>query len=385
MSAHPRLSWLSDRFELSRGGSSANVRSMEGLRGFAVFLVFLVHYVTLSEPLVDQLPGLTAFTGAVHTVGNAGVDLFFVLSGYLIYGSLIARPQPFLAFMARRVQRIYPVFLAVLAVYVLLSFLSPQDSKFPPGLAASAIYLAENILLLPGLFPIEPIITVAWSLSYEMFYYIAIPGLIAAFRLRRRSRSWRVGFFLILTAVIVACSVLYGAPVRLIMFVSGILLFEAMRTEDGFSPGPGWGLAALVAGLAFMLAPLPGEAGFAAKIIVLFGTFWAFCLSCFRAPQTWLPRLFCWTPLRWLGNMSYSYYLLHGLTLKIAFVVLASVLPMSGADAATFWLLLPPLFVATLISSAMLFLAIERPLSLASRPRRSGGAESQPSYVQSAP
>ena len=45
--AHGRglVAWLSRRFELSRHGSAANVRPMEGLRGFAVFLVFVVHYV----------------------------------------------------------------------------------------------------------------------------------------------------------------------------------------------------------------------------------------------------------------------------------------------------------------------------------------------------
>jgi peptidoglycan/LPS O-acetylase OafA/YrhL len=83
--------------------------------------------------------------------------------------------------------------------------------------------------------------------------------------------------------------------------------------------------------------------------------------------------------------MSYSYYLLHGLTLKVAFVVLSAILPASGVDAAAFWLLLPPLFLATLMSSAALFLSIERPLSLTPRRRQSGGGEQQSSYVQSAP
>ena len=88
------LDWLTPRFELSRGGTAQNVRPMEGLRGFAVFLVFpvflvvLMHCVTLIGLWISAHVGLAAIAGAIHAMGNAGVDLFFVLSGYLIYGSL---------------------------------------------------------------------------------------------------------------------------------------------------------------------------------------------------------------------------------------------------------------------------------------------------------
>src|SRR5262244_2354960 len=87
--------WLAERFELTRGDKGHNVGSMEGLRGFAVFLVFLVHYVTLIDPWIASASSLASFARALHSIGNAGVDLFFVLSGYLIYGSLISRYQPF--------------------------------------------------------------------------------------------------------------------------------------------------------------------------------------------------------------------------------------------------------------------------------------------------
>ena len=46
------MEWLTQRFELSRGGEGQNLRPMEGLRGFAVFLVFLVHYVALVKPWI---------------------------------------------------------------------------------------------------------------------------------------------------------------------------------------------------------------------------------------------------------------------------------------------------------------------------------------------
>ena len=83
------MEWLTQRFELSRGGGDHNVRPMEGLRGFAVFLVFLVHYATLISPWIAQPSALFNVATALHTIGNAGVDLFFVLSGYLDRKSVV--------------------------------------------------------------------------------------------------------------------------------------------------------------------------------------------------------------------------------------------------------------------------------------------------------
>ncbi|MBL8439478.1 MAG: acyltransferase [Zoogloeaceae bacterium] len=367
------LDWVRRRFELARGGGGHNVLPMEGLRGFAVFLVFLVHYVTLVEPWISKHSGLLALAGALHTIGNTGVDLFFVLSGYLIYGSLIPRRQNFFRFMTRRVERIYPAFLAVFGVYLLLSFVFPNESKIPGPSQEAIIYLLQNFFLLPGLFPIQPMITVAWSLSYEMFYYLAIPLVIVVFRLRARTAAWRTGFFCTVAVAILGSAVLFEGPVRLVMFISGILLCEAMgRTQV---PIPNGMLACLTLVLGFLatLLPLPGQSGFALKILFLSLVFFVLCFACFREPSGWLPRSFSWTPLRWLGNMSYSYYLLHGLALKAAFFGLPILMPPGQNGPWIFWGLLPLMFIVTLGASAVLFIAVERPFSLA--PRRATGNE----------
>jgi exopolysaccharide production protein ExoZ len=360
------LHWLIQKFELSRGGSH-NDRPMEGLRGFAVFLVFLVHFVTLVKPWISENSGFLVFTKALHTIGNTGVDLFFVLSGYLIYGSLLSRHQQFLRFMSRRVERIYPVFVAVFAAYVVLSFAFPAENKIPSPAIEGIIYLFQNFLLLPGLFPIEPMITVAWSLSYEMFYYLAIPLVILLLRLRDRSSIWRTTFFLSVALLTAIYCALYGGHIRLIMFISGVVLYEAMNSRHVSSPPSALGSLALVVGLLSTLIPLDGSGGFALKVSILFVAFFLVCLVCFRNPSSWLPRTFAWTPLRWLGNMSYSYYLLHGLALKAGFLVLVTLVPPASYGSWLFWVLLPPMFVLTLIPTAALFLLVERPFSLTPR------------------
>lgn len=367
------MDWLKAQFELSRGGSRDNLRTMEGMRGFAVFLVFLTHYVSLSDPWLPLHSATTSFAHGLHSIGNAGVDLFFVLSGYVIYGSLINRPQSFLAFMKRRVRRIYPVFSVILAIYVALSFAVPSENKIPiPFVMEGMQYILFNFLLLPGIFPITPLITVAWSLSYEIFYYLTIPLFVWACGLRNRSPLWRVRFFLLLAALGVG---ILGNHIRLVMFIAGILVYDAGKHKLTKLPNHWMAWSSLILGLTTMLLPLNGAAGFAIKICVLFLAFFVLCLSCFSAPDSSLARFFSWTPMRWLGNMSYSYYLIHGLTLKACFMSLEKLgFPVGWDGQALFWLLLVPLFLATLVPASALFLGIERPLSL--KTTSSGGSGS---------
>jgi len=111
----------------------ARLLSMEGLRGFAVILVFLQHYCR--QALLIGLPdGATlTFTNVFRNYGNLGVELFFVISGYLIYGTLVRKSPHFLTFMARRYQRIYPAFLVVFAFALALTVLTPIPGKIPDG------------------------------------------------------------------------------------------------------------------------------------------------------------------------------------------------------------------------------------------------------------
>ena len=352
---------------------------MEGVRGFAVLLVFFVHYHSMFDPWAQAEPFSRAFSTFTGTIGHSGVDLFFVLSGYLIYGLIFRKPGRYMKFIERRIQRIYPTFLMVLAVYLLLSILFPGQSKIPADRMAAAIYILENILLLPGLLNIQPIITVAWSLSYEFFYYLSIPSLIALLGMRRWSSYQRVVLFLVLAlGYTVYCLYAPNTHIRLIMFVSGILLFEAKYSyglDKKLKPRADyWVLALLCVTFALfyvltarpeLLSFLPQDQKFVAvyPTLVLFVSFFVFALACFDS-QSLLSRIFSWTPLRWLGNMSYSYYLIHGLTLKgIARVVLPLVAP-SRASVVAYWIALPVFFLLTVFVSTILFVLVEKRFSI---------------------
>src|SRR5262249_13825313 len=153
-------------------------------RGFAVLLVFLVHYHTIFGPFADSASVPYVVSSALEAIGHCGVDLFFVLSGYIIYGSLINRRLSYSGFLTRRVQRLYPAFICVCAIYLLLSLAIPAVSKIPNALGEAAIFLLENLLFLPGIFDLPVLVTVSWSLSYELFFYLTLPLLVLLLKLR---------------------------------------------------------------------------------------------------------------------------------------------------------------------------------------------------------
>ena len=333
---------------------------MEGVRGFAVFLVFIVHYVTLIEPWLFNGSSTYIISENIRSVGNTGVDIFFVLSGYLIYGMLIKKHVPFRRYILRRIQRIYPVFTAVFIVYLVLSFIIPSESKIPGNWFDASVFILQNYLLMPGLFDVQAIITVAWSLSYEFFYYLFIPFLIVCTVMRSWESKYRLLFFIIVSVFLFHLDS-FERYIGLIMFFPGILVFE-MIENSFFRTPPKLGLISLFIAIIVVIFSKNYNVG-TGKYICLYVLLGLFCLDCFSG-NSLAARIFSATYLRWLGNMSYSYYLLHGLTLKATFMALNKIFPANHADNYFFWILLPPFFFITLIPSAFLFVFVEKPYSL---------------------
>jgi len=341
---------------------------MEGLRGIAVLLVFLVHYASLVGPWVPK-GGLAGWLlETVHDIGNVGVDLFFVLSGYLIYRGIVESRTPFDTYLWRRVRRIYPAFLAVFALYLLLTLGMDRAERLPKEPFERGLYIVQNLLLLPGLFPIEPLIAVAWSLSYEFFFYLLVPVIVAGASLRRRSPAWRAGFIGVLTVLALLAFGIWGGPVRMSMFLAGMLMHELLRGGWGGRWGARAGLLTGLLAIVIPIVPAPGPLLQSVRTCLLYLCFLGLCLAAFRSPGAWLGRGLSWAPLRYVGNISYSYYLLHGLALQVFFAVLQRLVPTGGDWAGL--LLLVPAWLATLPPCLALFLLVERPLSLVATPTR---------------
>jgi peptidoglycan/LPS O-acetylase OafA/YrhL len=366
------LSWLKAKLEIGRGGQE-NIRCLEGLRGFAVLLVFFVHYIVLGIAAIHSGTWTYRLASGIHNIGHTGVDLFFVLSGFLIYGSLIQKPKPFRTYFARRIERIYPTFLAVLGAYIVLSFVFPDQSKLPGDPWQALLYLAQNLLLLPGIFPLIPIIAVSWSLSYEMFYYLFIPLAISGLHLRLWTPQKRMFFFLFISAGFILYCAVFGGLVRLTMFGTGIVLYELLATRDLRKFPNGAGIIAWTVGMLIILFIPQEQMGIfivqsdmwaSARTTVLFITLFLLCLDCFSNQLHFTARLFTFTPIRYFGNISYSYFLIHGLTLKAYFLLLGRFIPIESLSPLGFWIGVPVSFILTVISALALYLLVERPLSI---------------------
>jgi peptidoglycan/LPS O-acetylase OafA/YrhL len=349
--------------------------AVEGLRGIAVLLVFGVHFHALFSHYLAPSSLSYHLSALFWNIGHSGVDIFFALSGALIYEIVLRRQPHYGNFLVRRAQRIYPTFLAVFAMYVALTFVDPVN-HLPAGKTQAAIYLLENALLLPGVASIKPLISVAWSLSYEFAFYLFLPVLLYACAFHRRSAKTRVLLMCLPAIALVITDLIHSTPhKRALMFLAGMLAFEARNSTWFRSRLTGRG--ELLTGVLFVISfpamvalsarpvGLPNIWAWPALLVLLVTDFWVVLfVTGFDGRLKKIASVFA---LRWLGNISYSFYLLHGLTLKFLATGLAIVLPTMEHGALLVWTMLPVGFAAAFLASTVLYAVVEKPLSLQRR------------------
>jgi peptidoglycan/LPS O-acetylase OafA/YrhL len=151
------------------------IGALDGVRGIAILLVLAFHFgrasthrLGLSHPLLDACD-----------VGWIGVDLFFVLSGFLITGILYdsRNSEHFLRnFYMRRVLRIFPLYYGTLLLLLLLQGIWPDPRVLVPGsLPWLATYLGNALVALHGWEAIGHPLAHLWSLSVEEHFYLVWP------------------------------------------------------------------------------------------------------------------------------------------------------------------------------------------------------------------
>jgi peptidoglycan/LPS O-acetylase OafA/YrhL len=171
----------------SRGsprGSDGRDPRLDGLRGLAILLVMLYHTTQYG---IARGPVATSLT-LVPTVGWSGVDLFFVLSGFLITGILLrARSSStyYRTFYARRVLRIFPLYYAVLAFFLIVVPHIPVFAYFNdfwnPGVKREGrwfwLYLSNVYVAWQGVWQHQTL-DVTWSLAIEEHFYLLWPAVV---------------------------------------------------------------------------------------------------------------------------------------------------------------------------------------------------------------
>jgi peptidoglycan/LPS O-acetylase OafA/YrhL len=178
---------------LAAGGAIAHVPALDGLRGLAIALVLAVHF-GVGAGFPQKLPGaISPWVERLCYVGWAGVDLFFVLSGFLITSILLAsRDQPgyFSRFYARRALRIFPLYVTALLVALFgIPWLLPAQA---PALLQDAdraqVWLWTYTLNIANAFGWVVNVGVLgqmWSLAIEEQFYVVWPALVRLLSPRR--------------------------------------------------------------------------------------------------------------------------------------------------------------------------------------------------------
>lgn len=140
-------------------------KSIQVLRGLAALLV-VVHHSSLSiNAFVEYFPeSINSF----FSFGYLGVDLFFVLSGFIILSSHFNDKKSFFSlkkYVIKRFSRIWPPYIIISSFMIFLYFIFPFLSKGDRG----EVSLLSSIFLLPSLYP--PALSVSWTLIHEVFFY----------------------------------------------------------------------------------------------------------------------------------------------------------------------------------------------------------------------
>lgn len=171
-------------------GSNCHIRELDGVRGLAILMVLIWHYMNCQGAGRAGHP-LAYVMGATRLFWS-GVDLFFVLSGFLIGGILIdhwEKPRFIRTFFIRRAARIIPVYVVVLGLYFTLRMV--LDARAYAWLFDNAIpdyaYITftQNVFMgLKDTFG-GHFLGVTWSLAVEEQFYVMLPLLVLAVGMRR--------------------------------------------------------------------------------------------------------------------------------------------------------------------------------------------------------
>ena len=330
--------------EASRRLPATRIHTIDALRGLAALAVAWYH-LTQGDP--SFLPdGLLKSSGRYG--GVAGVQSFFVISGFIIPFALYQARythRSFFRFLGKRMLRLDPPYLASVALVLLLAAIAREFPGFLWHLhRVKTRELFAHLGYLNGLFGYRWVNNVYWTLAIELQYYLVIALLFPLSQRLPRRTAWLFPFMLVLASWLPRPR-LGGAPLRddlilpyLGVFAIGFLAFQR-RTET-------------ISWRAFL--PLLAAAGAAVSVrqnglIAISATAAALVISLvtLRNPL-----------LSWLGECSYSLYLVHE---PVRWVIYAAARMDTSIGGSGRQLVACIALAAALVLARLMYMMVERP------------------------
>ena len=291
---------------------------VQALRGIAALLVMLAHlYDAELKYSPDQ------FLGGWTIYGNAGVDLFFLISGFIMVYVTSKRDRgfkPALEFLVSRAGRIYPLYWIVTLAVLVVAFIRPSmvfsSREIDP-------VLWKSFLLVPDLTP--PLLLVGWTLIFEMYFYLVFSCLMFF------KRTWVMpglivwvmviclGRYLGLHAAAPVAEVLFnpfvfeffaGTSVAYLLQIKPAIITRLLNPKNSFLIGAL--IACLWGAVIWALSEFPTTIALRVSVFTL-----PAALTILYAASRDLSNLSIWKPLIILGNWSYALYLTHILSVAV--------------------------------------------------------------------
>lgn len=347
--------------------------ALTGVRALAAAWVVLLHIALLTPVLLPEVPVVSRFIGG----GNLGVDIFFMLSGFIIaytYLDKLKKPAPgeVKRFLWLRVARIYPVHfvmlmvvLAMLIVTTMLGMPPDDDRRF------SVLSFVMNLFMLQAVPPALAWDDPAWSISTEFFAYLAFPLMAPVLAKVRPRKAFGLMAAIIAVGIVALLFIVYTAHewpywsgyalmwVRIaVCFTAGALLFVVWRERGPEARAQlAWMLPVGLLGIAVVsLVSPPAEA---LELPVLAYPFIPMVLVGCASGAGALAHFFSTKPMVWGGKISYSVYLVHFPMLLVIQQVIERLGVTAGSPLAI--VLLIATFGLVVAAGAFLYTFVEEP------------------------
>lgn len=302
--------------------------TIQGLRGLLALIVVIYHAYRglVTSDLIQAVPAGPVYGWIEHT-GLVSVQLFFVISGYLILQSL-SRRRDVATFVADRVLRIYPVFLVIHLLIFTAGPIIRYEWMADLNVGSYMLHFVSNLLLLPGLFPSLPEAQiVAWSLSYEFAFYLLTAAMFYTLTAKRLGASRPILFA---ACLLIAIVFVVKYPYALFFGVGIALLWFRDRDALERFQLDRWSFSLAGVGLLVLLYTTYGHVGLWVSLLL------SLLLFVPILQQTgWLSRLLRVQAFQYLGRISYSLYLWH----TFVMFPLKRIMPIAARQTDSEWLL----------------------------------------------